>query len=210
MPSAAAQTHAANYSIEALAARAEITDRIHLYAHCVDRRRWEMLDQVFHDDATWWVSSIGSEKAWREAMESSRDLFAVALGPTHHQVGNILISIDGDTAASETLITAYHRVRADAPLGGMFGGTGYAYDLLAGGRYLDSWERRDGEWKLARRRIHSEWRHLQPAADGILSTYPPRARGAYDDSDLSTPVIRRYRAASAASAAAPEPMSMPE
>ncbi|MEO3858426.1 nuclear transport factor 2 family protein [Acrocarpospora sp. B8E8] len=183
----------ANYSPEALAARAEITDRIHLYAHCVDRRRWELLDQVFHDDATWWVSSIGSEKGWREAMESSRTLFAAALDATHHQVGNVLISLDGEVAVSETLCTAYHRVRADAPLGGMFGGTGCAYDLVAGGRYLDRWELRGGDWKLARRRVHSEWRHQQPASDGILSTYPPEARGAYDDTDQSTPVILRYR-----------------
>lgn len=182
-----------NYSADALAARAEITDRVFLYAHCVDRRRWEMLDQVFHDDATWWVSSIGSELGWREAMASSRELFAAALDVTHHQVGNVLISLDQDTATSETLCTAYHRVRADAPPGGMFGGVGYAYDLLAGGRYLDRWERRDGTWKLARRRVHSEWRHQQPAADGILSTYPPHARGAFDDTDQSTPVILRFR-----------------
>jgi hypothetical protein len=183
-----------NYSAAALAARAEITDRIHLYAHCVDRRRWEMLDQVFHADATWWVSSIGFEQGWREAMQSSRELFAAALGPTHHQVGNVLISLDGEVAVSETLVTAYHRVRADAPLGGMFGGIGHEYDLLAGGRYLDRWERRDGVWKLARRRVHSEWRHQQPAADGLLSTIPIAARGKHDDTDESTPVILRYRA----------------
>jgi len=184
-----------DYGPEALAARAEITDRVHLYAHCVDRRRWELLEQVFHDDATWWVSSIGSDNRWRDAMESSRELFAAALGPTHHQVGNILVSVEGDTATSETLCTAYHRVRADAPLGGMFGGTGCEYDLVAGGRYLDHWERRHGAWKITRRRVHSEWRHQQPAADGILSTYPPEARGAHDDTDQSTPVILRFRTA---------------
>ena len=181
------------YSPETLSARAEITDRVHLYAHCVDRRRWELLDQVFHDDATWWVSSIGTDNPWRVAMAESRDLFAVALDETHHQVGNLLISVDGDTADSEALITAYHRVRADAPLGGMFGGTGCAYDLLAGGRYLDRWERRDGVWRLARRRVHSEWRNLRPASDGVLSAVPLAARGKHDDTDLSTPVIQRFR-----------------
>jgi hypothetical protein len=181
------------YSPEALCARAEITDKVFLYAHCVDRRRWELLEEVFHDDATWWVSSIGTDNPWRVAMESSRELFAVALDVTHHQVGNVLISVAGDTADSETLCTAYHRVRADAPLGGMFGGTGSAYDLLAGGRYLDQWERRDGGWRIARRRVHSEWRHLRPASDGILAAVPPEARGKHDDTDLSTPVIARFR-----------------
>jgi hypothetical protein len=181
------------YTLEALQSRAEITDRCHLYAHCVDRRRWDLLEQVFHADATWWVSSIGADNHWRDAMESSRELFAAALDATHHQVGNILISLDGDTADSETLVTAYHRVRADAPLGGMFGGTGCAYDLIAGGRYLDRWERRDGLWKIARRRVHSEWRHLQPASDGILASIPAEARGKHDDTDLSTPTVQRFR-----------------
>jgi SnoaL-like protein len=181
------------YTPEALAARAEIADRMYLYCHCVDRRRWELLEQVFHEEATWWVSSIGSDGPWRPAMESSRELFAVALDQTHHFVGSILISLDGDRAASEALITAYHRVRADAPVGGMFGGTGSAYDLVAGGRYLDQWERRDGSWRIARRRVHSEWRHLQPASDGILASVPLAARGKHDDTDLSTPVIERFR-----------------
>ncbi|WP_021591782.1 nuclear transport factor 2 family protein [Actinomadura welshii] len=188
-------SQAEQYTTEALHARAEITDRFHLYAHCVDRRRWDLLDQVFHPDATWWVSSIGTDNHWRDAMESSRELFAVALDATHHQVGNILISLDGAAADTEALITAYHRVRADAPLGGMFGGTGSPYDLFAGGRYLDRWELRDGAWKIARRRVASEWRHLQPASDGILASVPLQARGKYDDTDLSTPTIERFRAA---------------
>jgi hypothetical protein len=182
-----------SYDPDALAARAEIADRMYLYCHCVDRRRWELLEQVFHEEATWWVSSIGGDGPWRPAMESSRELFAAALGPTHHFVGNILITLSGDRAVTEALITAYHRVRADAPLGGMFGGTGSAYDLIAGGRYLDRWERRDGSWKIARRRVHSEWRHLQPASDGILASIPLEARGKHDDTDLSTPVIERFR-----------------
>jgi hypothetical protein len=189
---------AEQYGAEELRHRAEITDRFYLYSHCVDRRRWDLLDQVFHEDATWWVSSIGTDNHWREAMDSSRELFAVALDATHHQVGNILISLDGNAADSEALITAYHRVRADAPSGGMFGGTGCAYDLLAGGRYLDRWERRDGVWKIARRRVHSEWRHLQPASDGILASIPLEARGKHDDSDLSTPTIKRFRDAHSA------------
>lgn len=187
-------SQAEQYSTEALQARAEITDRFHLYAHCVDRRRWDLLDQVFHPDATWWVSSIGTDNHWRDAMESSRELFAVALDATHHQVGNILISLDGAAADTEALITAYHRVRADAPLGGMFGGTGSPYDLFAGGRYLTA-----GNFATAPGRSRGAgW----PPNGGTSSPRPtassprsPQARGKYDDTDLSTPTIERFRAA---------------
>lgn len=185
--------HVDDYGIEALTARAEILDRIHLYAHCVDRRRWELLSQVFHDDGQWWVSTLAELKPWQAAADESRVIFAAALGPTHHQVGNTLISIEGELAHVETYVTAYHRVLATAPAGGMFGGVGHDYDLISGTRYLDRFEHRDGTWRIALRRIHSEWRHMQSAADGILASVPAVTRGTYDDSDMSTPVIRRFR-----------------
>lgn len=186
-------SHADQFTIEGLTSRAQITELVHLYAHCIDRRRWDLLAHVFHDDATWWVSSIGHDSPWQQAVSESRELFDRALGVTHHQVGNVLITLDGDCAHSETLCTAYHRVLADAPLGGMFGGTGSEYDLIAGGRYLDRWERRDGGWKIAQRRVHSGWRHQQSAADGILASVPAEGRGRFDDTDRSTPVIERFR-----------------
>ena len=182
------------YGIDQLTSRARMVDLVLLYAHAVDRRRWELLENVFHDDAHWWVSSNGDIRPWREAADLSRDIFNDHLGPTHHLVANLLVSFqDADSALSEAYIIAYHRVRADAPLGGMFGGIGSEYDLIAGGRYIDTWSRRDGEWKIARRRVHSEWRHVQSAADGILSQVPIEARGKWDDTDLSTPVIARFR-----------------
>lgn len=181
------------YGIEALAARAEILDRVYLYANCVDRRRWDLLSQVFHDDGQWWVSALAELKPWKLAADESRKLFDAALGTTHHQVGNVLISIEDRVAHVETYGTAYHRVLANAPLGGMFGGVGHDYDLISGSRYVDRFEKRQGTWRIALRRIHSEWRHVQPAADGILASVPEVTRGRYDDSDMSTNVIRRFR-----------------
>lgn len=179
-----------DYSIEQLIVRANMSDVLSLYAHAIDRRRWHLLEHVFHDDAQWWVSSNGDSRNWRAAADASKAIFDAHLGRTHHAIANLLITFEDErTAMSETYVTAYHRVRADAPLGGMFGGIGSEYDLLAGGRYLDTWERRAGTWKISRRRIHSEWRHMQSAADGILSAVPPEARGSWDDSDLSTAVV---------------------
>lgn len=182
-----------SYRPETLAARAEIQDRIALYMHAADRRQWGLMEHVFHDDATWNMSSIGGA-TWRETLAFSAKLFADHLLATHHKIGNLLIRIDGEVAHTELYATAYHRVRADAPLGGIFGGVGYEYDLIGGLRYVDRFERRAGEWRIADRRGVSDWRHIQPAADGILSQVKPQFRGSRDLNDPSSIVVEHLAA----------------
>ena len=177
-----------SYSPETLAARAEINDRILLYLHASDRRRWELMELVFHDDAIWNMSSIGGT-TWRDTLAFTTKLFADHLVATSHQIGNTMIAIDGDSALAEVYCTGYHRVRADAPPGGIFGGVGHEYDLVGGFRYFDKFEKRGGAWKIAERRGVSDWRHLQPAADGILAQVKPMFRGTHGANDPTTPIV---------------------
>jgi len=177
-----------SYDAAGLAARAEIYDRIVLYLHAADRRQWELMEMVFHDDAVWNMSSIGGT-TWRDTLAFSKKLFADHLLTTHHQIGNTMIRLDGNSALTEIYCTAYHRVRADAPVGGIFGGVGHEYDLVGGLRYFDRFERRGGAWKIAERRGISDWRHLQPAADGILSQVNPQFHGTRDANDPSLPIV---------------------
>src|ERR1700761_2274986 len=113
------------YGADILAARAEIQDRIYLYCHALDRRRWELFSEVFHDDATCQLSNIGGP--WQDWMARAKALVISSLFYTPHQVGNILVRIDGDTGHAETYLTAYHRVAANAPPGQFLGGTGEEY-----------------------------------------------------------------------------------
>ncbi len=64
-----------------------------------------------------------------------------ALPCTLHFLGQTHTELAGDSARSETLVSSYHRVDT---------GSGHQ-DTTIGGRYLDSLERRDGEWRIARR-----------------------------------------------------------
>jgi SnoaL-like domain len=177
-----------SYTPETLAARAEITDRILLYLHASDRRQWDLMELVFHDDAIWNMSSIGGA-TWRDTLAFTTKLFADHLLVTSHQIGNTMIRIDGNSALAEIYCTAYHRVRADAPLGGIFGGVGYEYDLIGGLRYFDRFEKRSGSWKIAERRGVSDWRHLQPTADGILSQVNPVFRGGHGENDPTISIV---------------------
>lgn len=142
-----------------LDARAQIEACARDYCRGLDRRDWALFDRIFHDDATCRLSEIGGP--WRDWLAQAKALLTQATDVTHHQIGRSLITLAGDTAFSETYVTAYHLVRADAPPGGMLGGTGAPYEAIIGARYVDTCERRQGVWRIAERRSVPAWRRYQ-------------------------------------------------
>lgn len=167
-------------SPDEIAARQAIADVIHLYCHAIDRRRWALLDRCFHADATYKFGAI--DGGWRDFVAAAR----AVITPTrisHHQVGNILYRIDGDTATTETYFTAYHRVPAGAPADAPFPGDGQERDIVIAGRYVDRFVRRDGDWRIAHRTGLGDWRRDAPGNDAGLFDQPPDWRGAIDPGD---------------------------
>jgi hypothetical protein len=67
---------------------------------------------------------------------------------TMHHLSSILIEQHGDTAAVETYGVAYH---AGEPSGDV------QWNNAAGFRYVDQFERRDGEWRIADRITVVDW-----------------------------------------------------
>jgi hypothetical protein len=78
-----------------------------------------------------------------------------------HQFSNILVTVDGDTATSETYGDVTLR-RAD--------GDGGFVDLRNLGRYVDRWERRDGEWRIIDRKYLHDFDATYPSVGGFLTT----------------------------------------
>lgn len=175
----------AGVTLEQAAWRFEIMDVIHRYCHAVDRRRWSLMGSVFHPDATYKFFSI--EGSWSDFVAQARALID-PIGVTHHQVSNITIRFDGDTAWSETYLRAFHQVPPDYPPWTVFslpaGGV-----ILIGGRYVDRFERRNGEWRIAHRHGLLDWRQDHVEIDGGLCATPAEWRGRHGDADPSRPVV---------------------
>ncbi len=163
-----------------LLARAAIADVIARYCHVIDRRQWHAMDQCFHDDATYRYASIAG--GWREFVAVARAIID-PLRISHHQTGNMLIRVDGDRAGAETYFTAYHRIAAGAAADGVFPGTGQDYDVIMAGRYIDRFERRGGDWRIAHRTGVTDWRRDSPASDAGLFSSPPEGRGSTGSDD---------------------------
>jgi hypothetical protein len=86
-----------------------------------------------------------------------------------------LIDVDlaHGVARAETYAVAYHRFR-DA--------SGQEMDMVAGLRYVDRFERRGSEWRIAARVCAYEWRRTDPVVghSGFAETYVRGVRGADD------------------------------
>lgn len=80
-----------------------------------------------------------------------------------HLIGQHLIWFDEDDtdiAFGEVYFYAFHRIVED----------GAPVDMTICGRYIDRYERRDGEWRFAHRSEVNDWARKEPASDEFLKT----------------------------------------
>ncbi|HEY8351680.1 MAG TPA: nuclear transport factor 2 family protein [Sphingomonadales bacterium] len=168
--------------------RQEITDLIHRYCRALDRCDEELLRSVFHPDSTHEHGPYKGTSA--EFCGFAMDLLR-SIGPTQHHLGNVLIDLQGDVAYAESYFVAYHRIPANMPSaqGIMADHTpGVEEDLFIGGRYVDRFERRGGQWKIAHRTGIHDWQRWETADErGFRSP----ASGLIGRRDRSDPVYLR-------------------
>lgn len=127
---------------------ASIERVLRLYCRSIDRLDMELLRDCYWPEAT----------DRHGAFIGTRDEFVTWVEPhlrrhtmTMHHLGNVLIDLDDDRAVAESYGVAYH---SGEPAGDIRG------NYTAGFRYVDRFERRDGEWRIAERITCIEW--VQP------------------------------------------------
>lgn len=136
--------------LDALLDRQDIADCLTRFSRGMDRFDRALFLSAFHNDATITAGVfVGGPEAlydWASALHEDGQV------ATHHNLLNQTCEIDGDTAHSEQYYLFVGRNRDES-------------NWIAGGRYIDRLERRDGAWRIALRTNMIEW-------SGIVPTLP--------------------------------------
>jgi len=184
-----------DYSPGRIADRMQIQDCIYRWCRAVDRLDYEGMRASFHPDAVdkhgAFDGDINGLVEWIRARHA-------AIPFSMHAVSNMLIEFAGpDRALVETYVRTTQRYPAEARAaldqlaGGRAGSGDGAMDLLTCSRYVDRFERRDGEWKIALRTLVADWKQFVEVPQGQPKPPASQEVGRRNDDDF---IYRERRA----------------
>jgi len=132
-------------NLEEISSYIEIQQALYRYCRGVDRGDTELLKTVYHPDA---IDEHGP--FWKGPGMEFADLIVEEmdkrLANGQHHITNVLIELDGETARVESYFIS---LNPEAKPKGTV--------APVSGRYLDRFERRSGEWKIAHRKVILDW-----------------------------------------------------
>lgn len=161
---------------------AELVDRQDIYAallrfaRAMDRFDRALFLSAFYQDAVISAGSFVGDPVslydWAHGMHEEGQK------ATMHNLLNHSCDLDGDSAHTETYYLMAGRNHDES-------------NWLAGGRYLDRFERRDGQWKIAFRTTVIEWSGLSPTLPIPFLDVPDLALNGLPTRDTDDPSYRR-------------------
>jgi len=119
-----------------------IRNLLNKYPRAVDRQDYELLASLFHPDA------IDDHGVYNGSAAGYVDWIKTMDIPGYHWMhhnGTQIIEIDGDVAFAETYCLAFYRQSEEGKEG--------EKEMFLRVRYLDRVEKRNGEWRIAHRRV---------------------------------------------------------
>jgi ketosteroid isomerase-like protein len=136
--------------LEELADREAIRECLCRYARGVDRLDADLVRSAYwpdcQDEHMGFTGNAEEFIAWSFPVMASMD-------QTLHMLANVLVSLRGDEADAEAYFYGIHRVNLP---------DGSKSDVIGAGRYLDTFERRDDEWRIIRRLVVTDWFRQYP------------------------------------------------
>ncbi len=142
--------------LDALLDKQEIYECLVRQSRGTDRCDKELFLSGFHADSVVTAGPFVGKPAdlydWAAAFQA--DMYTTTL----HKLHQMTCDISGDEAHAET----YY----------FFVGCMGENNLLAGGRYIDRFERRDGKWGMVMRNNFVEWTSMVPAMGSPLGEIP--------------------------------------
>jgi hypothetical protein len=147
------------------------------YSRAIDRMDLELLKTVYHPDAIddhgVWFNGPASEFIAQLPKINDR------LEALHHSITNSFYRIDGDRADGELYFNAYQRTKPPESL-----------HITVRGRYLDNYERRDGVWRIAYRRLVWDSMETLPVADADVNGFAKMGSIGSFENDRSYEALR--------------------
>jgi hypothetical protein len=131
--------------LQGLFDRQAIQDVLMRYARGIDRCDMPLVESCYHPGA---IDDHGSFKGPIEEFIPWVETQLQAHESMMHFLGNIYIELEDDLAYVETYCVSYHRLKDQD------------VDTLFGLRYIDRFEKRSDEWRIAARRIVAEWNRI--------------------------------------------------
>jgi hypothetical protein len=151
-----------NDQIQDMLDREAIRTVLGRYCRGIDRMDNALLESLYHPDAVEQHGGFdGPAKDWREMA------VAAVLGPNgplerqQHLLGSINVDLDGDVALTEAYFSTGCVEMKD----------GQRMLRTMNGRYLDRFERRNGEWRIARRTVVKDYTDVHVLHD-LDQPYP--------------------------------------
>ena len=158
--------------IQELLDRQKCYDVLTRYCRALDRADVDLMRSVYWEDGMddHGVFKGNAHEFADFIIEEIQKWFEV----TMHAICNIHMEYHGDVMYTESYLIAYHKVKAVKEKIVAVQGPSYFANLsgadaqakhhvfLYGGRYIDRLEKRDGEWRIALRRVCMDWNENWP------------------------------------------------
>ncbi len=173
MPEGSDRSFDLQSEVRDLAARRDITDAVHRYMRGADRLDADLQRSAFHPDA--FIDCGLMAGGVDEFIQFAQGMVS-GFSATQHILGQVRIAVTGEDASGECYFQAWHDSRDEH---------GKPVDLFVAGRYVDEYACRDGDWRITKRKILTDWVRSEPADHSFYDAAPNLARGSRGGTDFS-------------------------
>lgn len=161
---------------DVIADRMAIVDTLHQHCRGLDRNDAELLKDCY------WPEGSVDYGNFKGPAHTFTELVGPALSQiyelTRHSISNTLLEFDGSLARAESYVQAGHLL------------TGGKQEMRFEGRYLDTLEKRDTQWRLIHRQVVMDWSCNSSITDERESeAYTALAKGKADKTDPLYPFL---------------------
>ena len=181
--------------IRELIDRQKCYDVLTRYCRALDRCDLDLMKSVYWDDATddHGVFQGNAQEFAEFIIKEIQNWFEV----TMHAICNVHMEYGNDVMYTESYLIAYHKVNGAREKVEAVQGPTYLskfdwdsvkdthHVFLYGGRYVDRLEKKNGEWRIALRRVVMDWNENWPGNtildEGMFSTLQLRGCHGHDD-----------------------------